>query len=152
MKTLFFALNRRKGNRSLDRGTGGINASACPPAHLSATTSTCDWSRCESSADQLVTGTGCRMLCDGLKIDDISSSQRLLATPAFSVCRIFNSLMYSGLFSINRFTSRTKKGKTKHDVLFGLCVVFFPEKIPGTIYIYTPSFTWPLPGRGGARA
>ena len=76
------------------------------------------------------------MLCDGLKIDDISSSQRLLATPAFSVCRIFNSLMYSGLFSINRFTSRTKKGKTKHDVLFGLCVVFFPEKIPGTIYIY----------------
>ena len=38
VKTLFFALCHSKGQSSLGRGTGRINACACPPAPLAPTT------------------------------------------------------------------------------------------------------------------
>ena len=55
LQTLFFALNHSKGQSSLGRETGRINACACPPAPLAPTTGKCDCLWYDSSADQQVT-------------------------------------------------------------------------------------------------
>ena len=54
-RPLFFALKQSKGQSSLGRRAGRVNAFACPPAPLAPTIDKCDCLWYDSSADQQVT-------------------------------------------------------------------------------------------------